>query len=80
MEARAAVRLAAEITVLPAVEARPQRTPLQYQHAGAGIRAPRAVVKPQAVARLAAGITAQPAAVWPTAEIGSKRGYLPLNF
>ncbi len=64
VEVRAAVRPAAEITVQHAVEALPQRTPLQYQHAG--ISALRAVVKPQAVARLAAEITAQPAAVSPT--------------
>ena len=65
---RAVVRHVVAITVLPAVEARLQRTPLQCQHVGAGIRAPRAVVKPQAVARLAAGITAQPAVAWLTAE------------
>lgn len=81
-----AVRLAAEITVLPAAEALLQRTPLRYPHAGMRISAQRAVVKSKAVAGLVAGLTAgltaQPAVVRPTAEIGSKRekGYTPLNF
>jgi hypothetical protein len=82
--ARVAARPAVGITVLPAVEAQPQRIPPQYPHAGAGISAPRADVKSQAAARLAVGptvgLTAQPAVVRPTAETGSKWGHLPLNF
>ncbi len=73
-EARAAARHVVEIvahhavetTVLPAAEARLLRMSLRYQHVESS--APRAAVKSQAVARLPAEITAQPAVVRPAVE------------
>lgn len=58
VEVQAAVRHAVETIVLPAVEARLLRMRIQLQYQHAGVSAPRVTVKSQAVARLAAGITA----------------------
>ncbi len=65
------VLLAAVTTAQPAAEARPQTIPVQYPHAENS--APRAAVKSQVVARLAAGITAQLAVVRPAVEWAEKR-------